>query len=479
MSKDLGINIDKEESVNEWYSELISKSDLIEYTEVSGCYILKPKSQFIWDTIHEYIDKLIKQRGVKNASFPLLIPEKFLMKEKEHVEGFSPEVAWVTHSGNTKLAERLAVRPTSETIIYPAYAKWIRSHNDLPLKINQWCNIVRWEFKHPLPFLRSREFYWQEGHTVFATKKEAADETLDILENVYAKVYEELLAIPCLTGYKSEKEKFAGADNSLSCEIFLPIKKAIQGGTTHQLGQNFSKAFGIEFTDSDGTKKHPFQNSWGFSTRSIGVMIMTHSDSKGLVLPPKVAEHKIILIPITNKTNKEMIFKFADKLTQDLSEFSPITDKRNKTMGFRINDAELNGYPIRLEFGERELNENTVVLVRRDTLKKKTVTIKDLKKEITTTLKDIHKNLLKQAKETLYNNIVEENEDLEKIKKHIAKGKIVKTIFDGQKTTDDIIKAETGAKTLVIPFDEKTPKGKKCPFSGNEAKHEVYIARSL
>ena len=479
MSKELGININKDEDVNSWYSELIQKSDLIEYTDISGCYILKPKSQFVWDSIRNYMDKKIKERNVKNASFPLFIPEKLLTKEKEHVEGFSPEVAWVTHGGNTKLPEKLAVRPTSETIMYPAYSKWIRSYNDLPLKLNQWCNVVRWEFKHPLPFLRSREFFWQEGHTVFASKKEADDEAKDILLNVYRKTYEEILAIPCLTGYKSEKEKFAGADYSLSCEIFLPIKKAIQGCTSHHLGQNFSKAFNIKFLDKDSNESIAYQNSWGFSTRSIGIMIMTHSDSKGLVLPPKVAENQIVIIPISRKDNVEKVNGMAESLAKELKEFRPYVDLRTKSMGFKLNDAELNGYPIRIEFGENELNKNEVVLVRRDTFEKKSVSLQDLKKEIKSTLELIHQNLFERAKKVLFDNIVEEKQDIEKIKSLISEGKVVKTIFDGNKETDDLIKEMTSAKTLVIPFDENKPDGLKCPFSGNPAKHEVYIAKSL
>ena len=479
MSKDLGININKDEDVNSWYSELIQKTNLIEYTDISGCYILKPKSQFIWDSIRDYMDKKIKERSVRNAAFPLFIPEKLLTKEKEHVEGFSPEVAWVTHGGNTKLPEKLAVRPTSETIMYPAYSKWIRSHNDLPLKLNQWCNVVRWEFKHPLPFLRSREFFWQEGHTAFATKKEADNEAKDILMNVYKKTYEEVLAIPCLTGFKSEKEKFAGADYSLSCEIFLPIKKAIQGCTSHHLGQNFSKAFNIKFLNQENKESYAFQNSWGFSTRSIGIMVMTHSDSKGLVLPPRVAENQVIIIPISRKDNQEIIHEKADSIAKDLKDFRPAIDKRSKSMGFKLNDAELNGFPIRIEFGENELNKNEVIMVRRDTFEKKSVQLSNLKKEIKLTLDLIHTNLFDRANEVLTENIVEENHDIKKIKQLISQGKVVKTIFDGRKETDDIIKEKTGAKTLVIPFDEKKPAKMKCPFSGNDAKHEVYIAKSL
>jgi prolyl-tRNA synthetase len=310
---DKGILFDKEKETNKWYTDVISKCDLIEYTDVSGCYILKPKSQFMWDTIRTFMDAEFKKLGVKNASFPLLIPEKLLTKEEEHVEGFAPEVAWVTHAGSSKLSERLAIRPTSETIMYAAYSKWVRSYNDLPIRLNQWCSVVRWEFKNPMPFLRSREFYWQEGHTAFATKKEADDEAHQILD-IYAKVYSDLLAIPVLKGKKSDGEKFAGADYSLSCEVMLPIGKAIQGGTSHHLGQNFSKAFDIKFIDRDEKEKFVYQNSWGLSTRSLGVMIMMHSDSKGLVIPPRVAENKVVIIPVLAKEGNDEILGACEKI---------------------------------------------------------------------------------------------------------------------------------------------------------------------
>jgi len=276
QKKDVGITVTKDEDFSEWYTQVIIKADLIDYSRVSGCYILKPDSFAIWEKVTSYFDAKIKERGVRNASFPLFIPEELLKKEQAHVEGFSPEVAWVTHSGNTKLSERLAIRPTSETVMYDAYAKWIRSHRDLPLLINQWCNIVRWEFNNPVPFLRSREFLWQEGHTVFATKEEADKEAMEILD-LYKQLHEELYAIPVLLGRKSEGEKFAGADYTLSLETFLPSKKGIQVCTSHHLGQNFSKAFGIEFLDEKGKSQFAWQNSWGTSTRSIGLMIMMHN----------------------------------------------------------------------------------------------------------------------------------------------------------------------------------------------------------
>ncbi|MCK4590014.1 MAG: proline--tRNA ligase, partial [Nanoarchaeota archaeon] len=448
----LGIEADKEKDTHEWYTELITKGNLIEYTDVSGAYILKPKAQYMWDAIRDYIDALIKKRGVRNASFPLLIPENLLLKEKEHIEGFSPEVAWVTQVGDTKLAERLAIRPTSETIMYPAYAKWIRSHNDLPLKINQWCSVVRWEFKHPMPFLRSREFHWQEGHTAFATKKEAEDEAKDILLNVYKKTYEDLLAIPCLVGRKSDSEKFAGADYSLSCEIYLPIGKAIQGSTSHHLGQNFSKVFDIKFVDENQKKQFVYQNSWGFTTRSIGVLVMMHSDSKGLVIPPKIAENKVVIIPIWRKGENKELIAYGEKVKRELSKFDPFLDLRKQySVGWKFNEAELNGVPVRVEIGQRELAANEVTVMRRDTLEKQTLKISALKEQVGLLLDQMQEDMLAKARKLMEENIVEEN-DLKKIIKLVGEGKMVKTVFDGK--GDDLIKEKTGGKALVIPFDE-------------------------
>jgi prolyl-tRNA synthetase len=414
---------------------------------------------------------------VKNASFPLLIPEKLLLKEKEHVEGFSPEVAWVTHAGNSELSERLAIRPTSETIMYPAYAKWIRSHNDLPLRLNQWCSVVRWEFKNPIPFLRSREFHWQEGHTVFANKEEADQETLEILK-IYEKTYKELLAIPCLIGRKSDSEKFAGANYSLSCEIFLPIGKAIQGCTSHHLGQNFSKAFDIKFLDKDEKEKFPFQNSWGFSTRSIGIMIMMHSDSKGLVIPPRIAENKLIIIPVLAKEGNEKILAEVNNIQKVLQEFEPLVDSRDQySYGWKLNDAELKGYPLRIEIGKKELAEEVVTLVRRDTLDKVKVPLNNLFVEVKKSLEEMHQSMYDKAKKYVESNIVEEFDE-QKIYSLIKDGKVVKTVFDGSKEAEEIIKENSSGKTLVIPFDSSV-NNKKCPFTKNTAKYEIYLARSL
>ncbi len=479
MAEKLGIEVKKADDPNAWFTEIINKSEMIEYTDVSGCYILRPKSQHIWDTIHDFIDTRIKRRGVKNCSFPLFIPESLLLKEQEHVEGFAPEVAWVTHSGETKLAERLAVRPTSETIMYAAYAKWIRNYKDLPLKLNQWNNVVRWEFKHPQPFLRSREFYWQEGHTAFATEAEAREEAMDILMNVYRPTYEELLAIPVLVGAKTEREKFAGAVQSLSCEVFLPIGKAIQGCTSHYLGTNFAKAFGIEYVGQDQQKHFAHQNSWGFTTRSIGVAIMMHSDDKGLVLPPPVADHKVIIVPVFQKDNNEDVLTAAKEISHELKGFDPLIDDRiGYTLGWRMNDAELRGYPLRIELGNRELEAGIVTLVRRDTLQKMQVKREELRETVKEQLEAMQRALYLKAKAHLDASIVEEYSSLENIQKQVEAGKLIKTAYFSDSTTDDIIREKTAGKTLCSPFEDLT-KDYVCPFTGKPATHYVYIAKSL
>jgi prolyl-tRNA synthetase len=476
---DQGIQVDKHVDPNAWYTEVITKANLIEYTDVSGCYILRPKSQFIWDSIRAFMDKKLKERNVQNASFPLLIPERLLKTEEEHVEGFTPEVAWVTHAGETQLPERLAVRPTSETIMYPAYAKWIRSHKDLPLKLNQWCSVVRWEFKHPMPFLRSREFHWQEGHTAFATQEEAESEALDILLSVYKETYEQLLAVPCLAGMKTQKEKFAGAVHSLSCECILPIGKAIQGCTSHYLGTNFSRAFGIMYAAEDQSQKPAHQNSWGFTTRSIGIAIMMHSDNKGLVLPPRVAQNKIIIIPVFLKEGNEETLEFAESLKEMLRDFDPLIDAREQhSVGYRINEAELSGIPLRIEIGPKEIKQHQVTVVRRDTLIKETVPIAELVHAIPNLLNAMHNNLFDKAKQFLDATIVEEYNNADRIAELVSEGKVVLTAYDGHIETDEAIREKTGGKTLCMPFD-KQAHGKRCPFTGNAGTHLVYIAKSL
>ena len=353
---------------------MITRSELIEFYDISGCYILRPWAFSIWETIQAFFDARIKALGVQNAYFPLFVSKSALEAEADHVEGFAPEVAWVTRSGGSDLAEPIAIRPTSETIMYPAYAKWIRSHRDLPLRLNQWTNVVRWEFKHPTPFLRTREFLWQEGHSAFATQPEADAEVLDILD-LYSRVYEEVLAVPVIKGRKSEKEKFAGGLYTTSVEAFIPTNgRAIQGATSHCLGQNFARMFGIEFSDAAGVTNHVWQNSWGLTTRTIGVCVMVHGDDKGLVLPPRVAPlQAVVLAIISVKDSQEVkdgVWAMAAAVTAALGGGGvrvKYDDRDNYSAGWTFAHWVQTGVPLRLEVGPRDVAGGAVTVVRRDT----------------------------------------------------------------------------------------------------------------
>ncbi len=362
------------EDFADWYSQVITRSELIDYYDISGCYILRPWAYSIWEEIQRFFDGQIKALGVQNAYFPLFVPKKALEAEEDHLEGFAPEVAWVTRSGQSELAEPIAIRPTSETIMYPAFARWISSHRDLPMRLNQWTNVVRWEFKNPTPFLRTREFLWQEGHSAFASRAEADSEVLDILD-LYARVYEELLAVPVVKGRKSEKEKFAGGLYTTTVEGFIPATgRAIQGATSHCLGQNFANMFDINFLDEAGAKCKVWQNSWGLTTRTIGVMIMVHGDDMGLVLPPRVAPTQVIIVPI-------LASKDSDETVQAVLAAASSAEAALAAAGVRVAQDtrtvytpawkyahwEQKGVPVRLEVGPKDVAKGTVMSVRRDT----------------------------------------------------------------------------------------------------------------
>ncbi|KAK8825118.1 hypothetical protein WA556_006406 [Blastocystis sp. ATCC 50177/Nand II] len=371
----LAISYKKNENFAEWYSQVITASELIDYYDVSGCYILRPLAYGIWENIQHFFDEKIKKSGVKNAYFPLFVSRGALEKEKEHVEGFAPEVAWVTRNGSSELQEPVAIRPTSETIIYPAYGRWIRGHRDLPLRLNQWTNVVRWEFKHPTPFIRTREFLWQEGHSAYATEEEAAAEVLEILD-YYARIYEELLAVPVIKGRKSEKEKFAGGLYTTTVEAFIPTNgRAIQGATSHCLGQNFSKMFNISYETDSGERKLVWQNSWGLTTRTIGVMIMVHGDDKGLVLPPRVAPTQVVIIYLYHsKTSPEDVQRLRERvgaaqLREELAAAGvrvELDTREHYNPGWKYNDWEQKGVPLRIELGPKDLEKEQVVFARRD-----------------------------------------------------------------------------------------------------------------
>jgi len=475
----LSINVKKEDDMSKWYTEVIQKADLIEYTDVSGCMIFKPNSYQIWENIQAFLDKKIKKFGVKNAYFPLLIPEHLLTKEEDHVEGFTPEVAWVTHAGETELPERLAVRPTSETVMYDAYSKWIQSYRDLPLKLNQWCSVVRWEFKHPTPFMRNREFLWQEGHTAFATKEEAEVDVLQALD-AYRDVYQDLLAIPVNQGRKSEGEKFAGAEYTTTVECIAPDGKSIQAGTSHHMGKNFSKAFDITFLDKNQKKQFAFQNSWGLTTRSIAGMILVHSDNNGLVVPPRVAMNKLVIIPLLFKGKEEIVLEKADELMKELEEFNPILDDdRKESPGFKFNKWEIQGMPLRIELGPRDLEKDEVIIARRDTSEKITIKISQIKSKVDELLESMHNNLFEKAKEMMESRTVE-IDNFKDFEKAIENKNRCLVPWAESEESEDEIKEKTGAKSSCLPFKfkDKSLKGVKCFYSGKPATCWAYFAKS-
>jgi len=473
---ELGLTVEKDE-FSDWFTQIMLKADLADYTEVSGCIVFKPTAYEIWENIRYFVDTEFKKLGIKNCYFPLFIPEKYLNKEKEHMEGFSPEVAWVTHAGDTKLNERLAVRPTSETIMYPSYSNWIRSWRDLPLKLNQWNNVIRWEFKHPVPFLRTREFLWNEGHTVYATKKEAEKEKDEII-NIYKEVCEKHLALPSLIGRKSEKEKFAGAEYTVSLEFYMPNGKSIQGPDFHHDGQKFSKAYDIKFLNKDGKVEYAFQNTFAITTRMLGVMFAIHSDEKGLILPPRIAPNEIVIIPIFSEKDKKQVLEISKKISDSLKEYDPIVDDReDQRPGFKFNEYELKGIPLRIEIGSRDLEKKEVTVFRRDNLKKQQIKISDLTKEIPAILEDIQNNLYKKAEKLLYDNIVPVK-NLKELQNAIENKKIALTPMCASRECEDDLKFKTnGAKVLNIEENQKKPKA-DCVICNKSADYIARIGKS-
>jgi prolyl-tRNA synthetase len=479
MSKDTkGITVKKEENFSEWYTQVIQKAELADYTSVSGCIVFRPRSYAVWERVQAVTDRQFKVAGIKNAYFPLFIPENLLKKEAQHVEHFAPEVAWVTHGGDTKLGERLAIRPTSEMLMYESYAKWIRSYNDLPLRLNQWNNVVRWEFKHPTPFLRTREFLWNEGHTVFATKEEALAEQ-DQIVKIYQDVCENYFALPPLIGRKSEREKFAGAVFTVSLEFVMPDGKGIQGPDFHHDGQNFAKASGITFTDQEGNEQYVWQNTFAISTRMLGVLFAIHSDDKGLVLPPQVAPLQVVIIPILFDDSKKQVLEIAATLQKKLERVgisTHIDDREQYSPGWKFNEWELKGVPLRLELGPRDLEKQAVMVARRDTGEKQSMSLLSLEKQLTTLLQQIQDELFKKAKENLDNSIATVR-TLEEAEKALKEHKIIFTQWCGQGTCEEQFKEKTGAKSLNSPFTQPQVSG-KCFACSEQANSWFYFGKS-
>ena len=492
MPKELKELTKRAENYSQWFNDLVIKADLAEQSAVRGCMVIKPYGYAIWEKMQQQLDKMFKETGAQNAYFPLLIPKSFLSREAEHVEGFAKECAVVTHyrlknsdSGagvvvdpSARLEEELIIRPTSETIIWNTYKNWIKSWRDLPLMCNQWCNVMRWEMR-TRPFLRTSEFLWQEGHTAHATKEEAVEEARKML-GVYATFAEKWMAVPVLQGVKSESEKFAGALDTYTMEAMMQDGKALQSGTSHFLGQNFAKSFDVTFLNKENKAEYVWATSWGVSTRLIGALIMTHSDDNGLVLPPKLAPIQVVIIPIAK--GEEQLSAITEKLQPVISKLREsgisvkFDDSDNKRPGFKFADYELKGVPVRLVMGGRDLESNTVEIMRRDTLEKETVSLDGIAEHIIQLLDQIQDNIFEKARK-YRDERVYECENYEEFKEKVKEGGFFLCHWDGTAETEAKIKEETQATIRCVPFAYEQTEGVDM-VSGKPSKYRVIIARS-
>ena len=457
----------------QWYTDVVKKAELCDYASVKGCMVIKPAGYAIWENIQKELDRRFKETGVQNVYMPLFIPESLLQKEKDHVEGFAPEVAWVTHGGLDPLQERMCVRPTSETLFCDFYAKDIHSYRDLPKVYNQWCSVVRWE-KTTRPFLRSREFLWQEGHTAHATAEEAEERTIQML-NLYADFCEEVLAIPVIKGQKTEKEKFAGAEATYTIESLMHDGKALQSGTSHNFGDGFAKAFGIQYAAKDNTLQYVHQTSWGMTTRMIGALIMVHGDNNGLVLPPRIAPVQVMIVPVQQQ--KEGVLDKAFELCDVLSGFRVKVDDSDTSPGWKFSESEMRGIPVRVEIGPRDIENNVAVLVRRDTHEKLTVSLDELAEKVGELLDTIQHDMLERARAHRdAHTYVATNFD-EFVETINEKPGFVKAMWCGCKECEDKIKEATAATSRCIPFKQEQLSD-KCVCCGKPATKMVYWGRA-
>lgn len=468
----------QEENFSDWYNQVIQRAELADYAPVRGCMVIRPYGWAIWENIRSALDKRFKDTGHVNASFPLLIPMSFFEKEKEHVEGFSPELAIVTIGGGEKLEEPLVIRPTSETIIGHMYAKWIKSYRDLPVLINQWANVVRWEMRTRL-FLRTLEFHWQEGHTAHATAEEAEFETRQMLD-VYTDFAVNVAAVPVIPGMKSDNEKFAGAVRSYTIEAMMKDTKALQSGTSHNLGQNFAKAFDIQYLDPNNQLQYCWTTSWGLSTRFVGAVIMTHGDDQGLILPPRLAPIQVVIIPIfRTEEEKKVVMNATNKVEKILSGFRiKVDDRTEMTPGFKFNDWELRGVPLRIEIGPKDVENNAVMIARRDIPGregKSSLPIDGLNHQISAILDKIHDNLLAKATKFRDDHIYDPKDYEEFLS--LVKSGWAYSYWCGDKVCEAKIKEDTKATLRCIPLDQNHSNG-KCIYCGKDTKQKVYFSRA-
>lgn len=477
--------VTRKEDFSKWYIQTIQQADLMDYSPVRGCMIFKPNGYEIWEHIQAAFDKRFKEEGIRNAYFPMLIPEHFFTKEKDHIEGFAPELPWVTEAAGEKLEERLALRPTSETIIGDSFSKWINSYRDLPFEINQWANVFRWE-KRTLPFLRTSEFLWQEGHTAHATPEEAQERTMRMLE-VYRQVVEGTLAIPVFSGEKTPSERFAGAERTFSIEAMMQDGRAVQAGTSHYMGTKFAEAFDIKYLNKDNEHVYAYTTSWGVSTRLIGALIMTHSDDQGLVLPPAVAPQQVVFIPVGPWQKNPAIMEKINELNTELKAagIRTVVDDSDNRPGFKFNEWELRGAPLRVEVGPRDLENNQAILKARDLDDKVEVNLENFVKTIQDELDKMQKRLLESAKQMVASHTYTHINTLEELEKHIeekrAEGEVpgyVLAGWDGSEETEALIQERTGFTTRNIPFEGMVEPKETCIVTGKPAKETVWLARA-
>ena len=462
-----------EEDFAQWYTDVVKKAELIDYSNVKGCMVIKPAGYAIWELIQRQLDDMFKQTGVENVYMPMFIPESLLQKEKDHVEGFAPEVAWVTHGGLEPLQERMCVSPTSETLFCDFYANDIQSYRDLPKLYNQWCSVVRWE-KTTRPFLRSREFLWQEGHTAHATAEEAEARTEQML-NVYADFCEKVLAIPVIKGRKTDKEKFAGAEATYTIEALMHDGKALQSGTSHNFGDGFAKAFEIQYADKDNQLKYVHQTSWGMSTRIIGAIIMVHGDNSGLVLPPRVAPTQVMIIPIQQK--KEGVLEKAAELKEKLGAFRVKVDDSDKSPGWKFSEQEMRGIPIRVEIGPKDIEANQCVIVRRDTREKIVVSLDEIEAKVKEVLTTIQADMLTRAQKHLESHTYNAATTADFEKTLAEKPGFVKAMWCGDVACEEAIKENYGATSRCMPFEQEHLSD-VCVCCGKPAKTLVYWGKA-
>lgn len=460
----------------QWYTDVIRKTDMVDYSPVRGFMVIKPYGYALWEGIQEFLDKKFKETGHKNAYFPLLIPENLLNKEKQHVEGFAPEVAWVTHGGSEKLGERLCIRPTSETIICSMFSKWLTSYRELPYLYNQWCSVVRWE-KSTRPFLRTSEFLWQEGHTLHETYEEAEKETIQQLD-AYISMCNDLLAIPLVTGKKTDSEKFAGAESTYTIEAIMHDGKVLQSGTSHNLAQHFTKAFDISYQDRNGELANPYHTSWGVSTRLIGAIIMVHGDNRGLVLPPRLAPDQVVIVPIAQK--KEGVLDHAYQLADELKQLEvrvKVDDSTEYSPGWKFNEYEMKGVPIRIEVGPRDIDSKIIMVSTRYNLEKFEMPREAAAQKIADLLETVHSEMYKKAQRSMEEKTFTV-QNYEEFKTRMdEKPGFAKSMWCGDDECEAKIKEETSVTIRCIPFEQENL-GDVCPFCGKKAEKMVYLGKA-